>query len=456
MNSIISVNSLELSDDLKAILKDNEIYTIDDFIEYSINVFKKYFRLTFDDWHNIIKVFIALHAAKKVQDGVVRATLIKNKKKEAPYNALIINIFDEKYVVSTIKEGKWLHEDYVFKSLSRGIVFSSLKDAKDFAELICANNQSRVIVHEIKNAQDIINVIVAFDTHRKNAVILFGKDKSEKAILKAMMDEKNYFSASRAYKLATEASVRINQIYDYEIAVPLAFAYGEKGLATIEIASEECMLGEVSSSAYISKSKYTKALEQLIDNERSDYFTWGKNAAISESLQCSRRCIKARIEKCIQRLDEFKNDAGITEDDVAYEKGYVEGLEIAHNIQKECVSDFLTGKVALIDCWDLALQLGVDVQSIIRSVKDGNCEIFIDYFDSFDMLNANVEEYDAFYLLLGDHMSHSEEDAFFNLQMQFYEKHKKPLYHICVSKNFKKQIFRDIFLLDDCDEDEEQ
>ena len=240
MNSVVSINSLDLSDEMKAILKENEIYTIDDFIKHSITIFKNYYQLTFDDWRSIIKAFITLHAVNKIQDGVVKAILTKvNKKKEAPVNALIINLFNEKYVVATIKKGKWLHEDYIFKSLARGVVFSSCEDAQSFAELICANNQSRVIVHNIKNAQDTINVIVVLTADRKNAVILFEKSKSEESILQALKDENNFFSAPRAYKLALAAVERINQIYDYEIAVPLAFVCGEKGLVALEITPEE-------------------------------------------------------------------------------------------------------------------------------------------------------------------------------------------------------------------------
>lgn len=456
MNSVVSINSLDLSEEMKTLLKDNEIYTIDDFIEHSINVFKKCFLLTFDDWHSIIKAFITLHAVKKVQDRVVGAALKKPTKKEVPSNALIVNLFDEKFVVSTIKKGKWLHEDYIIKSLARGVVFSSREDAQRFAELICVNNRSRVIVHNIKNAQDTINVIVALTADRKNAVILFKKSKLEESILQALTDENNFFSAPRAYKLALAAVERINQIYDYEIAVPLAFVCGEKGLVALEITPEEDATDDSFLNAYVNKSKYAKALEQLIDKKGDDYFTWGRNAAISDSQQRSIRCIETRIYKCFQRLSEFEEAAGITEEDVAYENGYIEGLKIALKIQKECVSDSLIGKVALIDCWEVASKLGIDTQKIIGCVKDSNCKIFIDYFDNFDMLNEKVAEYDAVYLIVGGRMSHSDEDTFFNLQMQFYEMHKKQLYYICVSKDYKKQFFRDLFLLNDLDDEEEQ
>ena len=457
MNFVVSINSLELSEEMKAILKENEIYTIDDFIEHSITIFKNYYQLTFDDWRSIIKAFITLHAVNKIQDGVVKAILRKaNKKKEAPANALIINLFNEKYVVATIKKGKWLHEDYIFKSLARGVVFSSREDAQSFAELICANNQSRVIVHNIKNAQNTINVIVALTADRKNAVILFGKSRSEEAILQALTDEKNFISTRRAYKLALAAVERINRIYDYDISVLSAFVCGENGLVALEIDPEEDEADDSSSSVYVDKSKYAKALEQMINKKENDHFTWGRNAAISESQQRSIRCIETRIYKCFQRLSEFEEAAGITEEDVAYENGYIEGLKIALKIQKECVSDSLIGKVALIDCWEVASKLGIDTQKIIDCVKDSNCKIFIDYFDNFDMLNAKVAEYDAVYLIVGGRMSHSEEDTFFNLQMQFYEMHKKQLYYICVSKDYKKQFFRDLFLLNDLDDEEEQ
>jgi hypothetical protein len=138
MESLISVRSLNISDELKNLLMENHIYTLEDFLQYSIGVFKESFHLTFDDWKSILDVFVSFQAINGIQDGVIGAAVKKvNKRKECPCNALLINLFDEKYVVATVKKGKWIYEDYLYKSVARGVVFLSREEAQKFAEMIC-------------------------------------------------------------------------------------------------------------------------------------------------------------------------------------------------------------------------------------------------------------------------------------------------------------------------------
>ena len=158
INSIVSIDNLKLSDKIKKLLKANDIYTVDDFVEFGIRIVKENFDLTFDDWCQVVDAFISLKAIKKIQDPVLVAAF--NKRSKSVFcDVLLVNLFDEKYVVSTIKHGKRTHDDYIYKSIARGIVFTNKDDARKLDGQISQNNQSKIIDRTINSAKNRIYII---------------------------------------------------------------------------------------------------------------------------------------------------------------------------------------------------------------------------------------------------------------------------------------------------------
>ena len=455
INSIISIDNLKLSDKIKKLLKANDIYTVDDFVEFGIRIVKENFDLTFDDWCQFVDAFISLKAIKKIQDTVLVAAF--NKRSKSVFcDALLVNLFDEKYVVSTIKHGKWTHDDYIYKSIARGIVFTNKDDARKLAGQISQNNQSKIIERTINSAKNRIYVIHAVSPDEKDSVISFSNSIDKGNILELMADEKSHIHPTlRAHELAIKAVNRINKIYDYEIATLIELICNIEAHTVVEANKNAFAIGKHEDLKCINTKKYVAELNEKINHKDSNYFIWGKNDAINESKEICLKLIESRITKCLDRLEEYKGDASITSEDIAYLEGRVEGYRIAVKIQRQCESesDSIRAKVALIDHFGLLSQLGIPREAIATQIVKHNYTVDVDLFTTCDDLNMH---YDAYYLLSNGRNSHEQEDEMVKIQKQFYETHKQNLHFITLSRNLKNVFLRDLFVLNEVEEKEDK
>ena len=451
---IVSIDNLKLSDKIKNLLKANDIYTVDDFVEFGIKIVKENFDLTFDDWCDVVDAFISLKSIKKIQDPVLLSAF--NKRINSVFcNALLINIFNEKYVVYTIKHGKWTHDDYIYKSIAHGIVFTDKDDARKLAEQISQNNQSKIIESTINSAKNRIYIIHAMSPDKKDSVISFNNSIDKENILELMLDKKSHIHpTSRAHTLAVKAVSRINKIYDYEIATLAELICDTEAHTVLEVNGNDSAIDKYEVS-YVDIKKYVAELNKKIDHENSNFFTWGRNDAINESKELSLKLIESRIATCLDMRENYNEDASITPEDISCLEGRIEGYRIAIETQKECKSqtDSIKATVALIDHFGFLSQLGIPQEAVATQIVKNNCSIDVDLFTSLDDLNMH---YDAYYLLSNSRNSHEEEDEMFKIQKQFYETHKQNLRFITISRNLKNVFLRDLFILNEMEEKEDK
>ena len=442
MKSIISIDTLNLTDKLKSILKDNHKYSVYDFITHSLGIFRESFELSFVDWQCIIDTFDSLGAFKNINDIVIESTLKNNS-----YNALLINVMDEKYVVSTIKKTKRVHEDYIYKSLANGVVFLSLEEAKKFALLI----SSKIIEYNIKNAQNKIYVINAFSSAKQENIICFDKEYSKEKLINALHGENLFFKPQRAQYLANKAVERINKIYDYEIASVLTLVCDEERASIEEIYPQELITEQSNEDIYIDLSKYKFELEQLIKSKEEDFFIWGKNAALCDAKNRSIKYMNKVLSQYTQLVDELKEDFASTEEDFSYTNGYIEGLTLAIETQKRCILPYVEANVALIDQFGVFLQSETPFESVCSPLINRNATIHLNLFLSLDKLEEITKNFDAYYLICPPKMSHEKEDLACKLMLDFYEANQKELL-LLSSKSIHNTLFSDLFLLKSIEE----
>ena len=300
MESIISIDNLNLTNELKNILLSNQIYTVYEFFEKGISVFKKYFLLTCEDWKSIINVFVSIFPGKRCNNPVIASIANEYHKKNNPFvDAIIINFFDEKYVVHVKKKSKWLHDDYIYKAIFNGIVFYSYDEAKKFAELICEKNKSKLIEREIKSAQNNIYVIKAFLREKGKCVIYCDTVVDNEIIIKVINEstDEGLVKPLRANKLLREMVEKINCIYDYDIAKIVIADFDGENLSILDSGTElyEEIDNDSSDKVLVDVKKYRLELRKNIDNESTEYFNWGKNEALCEAAFWSIKFIKNKL-----------------------------------------------------------------------------------------------------------------------------------------------------------------
>lgn len=475
MESLIGIETLQLRREVETLLRDNGIVTVLDFLENSLPVLKDCFDLTFADWENILEIY-SLHKDKQqaTTDTIVRAAMKRDPKEQ--YRALIIRLFDEKYVVSIVRRGKSLYVDYIIKSLSRGFVFLSLEDARAFAQRIADTQKSRVIEMEIRSAQENICVMEVYVPQKKKSVLCYSREVSGKQILEAIEDEKNLFEPTRAHKLALHAVDRINRIYDYEIASLHMLICEEDGLfETEELPFDIGMDDDVEEEPYVDKQKYVEALESLVRPDAEDYFTRGRNRALEASGDHSLRWIARQIREHTETRASYEDDAGVTEEDIRYVEGSLEGFRLALEIQNEYMHRPSVIRVALMDCYGLFEWMKIEAlgESAHMLKVPGGSTVSVTFLDMTGEprdFRSIAEEYDHYYLLCerqpkrGKKPRHeaklvTEQDAF-EMTMEFYSQTNKQLRTYSMHTQLTKWLLGDLFIrnapLVESDEDEDE
>ena len=458
MKKVVFVDELNLTENLKRLLKENGIFVLEDLILYLPEFLQEQFDLTIEDWKSILEVFIENHCAPSNLNSTICAAI---KKRDWPSNALLINVMDEKYIVSIIHKGKRLYNDYIYKSLVKGLVFLSKDDADSFAKMICKTNDSRIIEAKIENAQNRIYVKKIFIPQKNKCIISFDQHLTEETVLQEIEYGHNLFRPQKADTLARTAVDRINRIFDYDIAQVVCFTFDEDAAKLEETELDVPGVNDSDTETYISLQTYQSELQKLKDTGSDDYFVWGKNAALDDSKHCSLKSLGERLSKCKQAALDNEDDAGITDEDDSYLRGYIEGIYCAISIQKSCICNRMEANVVIIDQFDFLSGLAAGIETPDRSFSKGNCTIYIKHFSKLEEINGLCEDCQAFYLICdSQHMSREKEDEVWILQRQFYETYKKDLYVIPLSKTMSRKImntvFSDLFMSIDADEPKEQ
>ena len=421
------IDELKISEKLKGILRENFIFTLSNFYSHAIEVFKKHFDLTADDWQSIISIFVNKKTKKtSITDSTLAAISREEGTDVKRVNALLINVFNEKYVVATIKKGKRLFDDYIYKSISRGVVFLDYDDAKRFAEKIRKINNSKIIEREITSAQETIYVVNAFSIQKGKCIMCIHNELDSEKILACFVENANYMNPRRAIKLAKKAVDRINRVYDYEIATMVTVICDEENSKITENTPNEPICKPFD-ELYISIEHYQNELKKLYVDEDGTPYTFGINHAIFDSMKHTLSSIEENIDECTEWLEQYQEDAGVTEDDITYRRGYVEGLRLAASVYVKCQGETYTVNVALIDQYDLFSRLGVDCSILNVSHVSGNVTINMMSFATLDEAFEIDIVFDEYFLICTDDLSHEQEDELTRMQMDFYASHKKNL-----------------------------
>ena len=198
----------------------------------------------------------------------------------------------------------------------------------------------------------------------------------------------------------------------------------------------------------VDPKRYSARLKQLYDCTADSFFDWGKNEALS--LDAPKRLSRLQKRKldCIRILEEYKDDAGVTEDDVSYMKGYLEGLNLAIEVYRELQNEEFEASVALIDHFGLLAQMGGEKEAFNSTFVKCNATINAKIFPTLDSANETGVIYDDYYLICSKRLSDAKEDLIYQIQLDFYKATGKTFHLLDLEKNLKSELFSNLFTFD--------
>ena len=441
------VKELPLRRELKELLYANGIFTVEDFSVRAVGVLKEIFEVTLQDWCDILDVFAENRWTKRISEDVVCAALMPIKKSDGKSpNALLINVLGEKYVVSLIRNGKGVYRDFLYKSLSRGIVFQTKEDAVGFAEMIREWNGSKIVEATIDRIPGCIHVVHAHAPIEEKSALYFGETVLHENILKMLRQNDVAMKRQRGNHLAKKAVERINRLFGKEVALLTAMECdGQGALSEVPFAEAEPEI--YGDGIYLDVRRYVAEIERLICKDGDGYFNLGKNAALTFATGRSIAGIRDKIAQYEQALVEYAQDAGVTEEDIAFAKGYLEGARDAITVQKKHITDQIKVRVALLDQFGVLEQAQMPSEMLCVPITDGKCVVELQLFDKMEDLQAVCKNYNGVYLLNNGGFSHEETLWACEWRERFQREYEMDLRSIRLGVSFRDEILQDALAL---------